>query len=332
MATIQLSIIGLGQIGTSLGLALQPHKASVKRVGNDRELLAMRAAEKAGAIDSSDINLPSLVRGADVVVLAVPPEEIRETLAVIRDDLKDGVVILDTSLVKTAAMKWAEEILKPEQYFIGWLPVINPEYFFETEYSAEGAHADLFKNSMIAITSGPGTPAKALKLASDLANLIDATPFYPDPLEVEGLTAGSHLLPLVTAAALSNAITGQPGWGDGRRLAGASFAMTTLTLNQLGGNKRPGEVLLTNRENTLRVIEDMSAALNDIRDALQENDADRLNKLLRNAIFQRDLWLKQRYTANYEDIPQAQNDEAQLSLSDTLKGLFLGRRFGKGKK
>ena len=45
----------------------------------------------------------------------------------------------------------------------------------------DAAHADLFKNSLMIITSPPGADADALKLAADLAVLVGSIPFFADP-------------------------------------------------------------------------------------------------------------------------------------------------------
>jgi prephenate dehydrogenase len=40
--TVQITIVGLGQVGTSIGLALAAHTNQVSRVGHDREPLTAR--------------------------------------------------------------------------------------------------------------------------------------------------------------------------------------------------------------------------------------------------------------------------------------------------
>ena len=71
--TVQITILGLGQIGTSIGLALNEHKDLVRRIGNDADNNIARQAEKMGsAIDQVIFNLPSAVRQADLVILAPP--------------------------------------------------------------------------------------------------------------------------------------------------------------------------------------------------------------------------------------------------------------------
>ena len=86
--TVQLTIIGLGQIGTSVGLALAEESERIFRLGHDRELGAARRAEKMGALDKVSINLHSAVEEADLVLLALPVDQIKETLEFIREDLK----------------------------------------------------------------------------------------------------------------------------------------------------------------------------------------------------------------------------------------------------
>ena len=68
MAT-QITIIGLGQIGASMGLALGAYKENIFRVGHDKHMEGARAAQKKGAVDKVIVNLPASVEGAQIVVL-----------------------------------------------------------------------------------------------------------------------------------------------------------------------------------------------------------------------------------------------------------------------
>ena len=88
---IQVTIIGLGQIGASMGMALSKHTDTLFRVGHDKEYNVEREAHKKGAVDKSEHNLPTAVRDARLVVLALPITEIRETLAFIAQDLQNGL-------------------------------------------------------------------------------------------------------------------------------------------------------------------------------------------------------------------------------------------------
>src|SRR5881394_3734996 len=71
MAIRQITIIGTGLIGGSLGLALRKHKFAGRIVGCDRES-ALEKAQMRGAIDSGSPNPGDAVHGSQLVVLATP--------------------------------------------------------------------------------------------------------------------------------------------------------------------------------------------------------------------------------------------------------------------
>ena len=91
--TVQITIVGLGQLGASVGLALGSRQDDIHRVGHDKNSEAAKAAQKKGAVDDVKNNLPAAVREADIVLLSLPIDEIRATLEVIAPDLREGAVV-----------------------------------------------------------------------------------------------------------------------------------------------------------------------------------------------------------------------------------------------
>ena len=67
----QITIIGTGLIGGSLGLALKKRKFTGRIVGCDRAPVLERAQEK-GTIDVGFTNPADSIRGSSLVVLATP--------------------------------------------------------------------------------------------------------------------------------------------------------------------------------------------------------------------------------------------------------------------
>src|ERR1043165_9746790 len=109
--SVQITIVGLGQIGSSIGLALKAHEVNVHRVGHDKDLQAAKESQKAGAVDDVKYNLPASIRDAKIVILALPLAGMRETLKVIAPDLQEGTLVLDTAPAKTTVAGWAKELL-----------------------------------------------------------------------------------------------------------------------------------------------------------------------------------------------------------------------------
>jgi len=54
---VQITIIGLGQTGASIGLALAAHKDLISVTGHDKDYSAETRAKKIGAVDTTNHNL-----------------------------------------------------------------------------------------------------------------------------------------------------------------------------------------------------------------------------------------------------------------------------------
>jgi prephenate dehydrogenase len=327
---VQVTIIGLGQVGTSIGLALGKIKDQVIRIGNDREPAFSRQAEKMGAIDKIVVNLPASVEKADLIILAVPVDEVRETIKVIAQDLKPGSLLVDLSPLKGPVLQWAKELLPPEdRYFAALALSLNPVYLTETGAGPSSAHADLFQNGLMLITTLPGIDDSALELTSTLAQILGSTPMFIDPSEADGLLAYSHTLPVLAAAALVNTTVDQPGWREARKLAGRDYALATEPVGLGEENKNLGQIALQNSENTVRILNLLVDELLQIRDAIADKDAETLQKHLENAQKGREQWLHERHAHDWE---KAKPNAPIPTSGEVIGRLFGGRLFSPSKR
>ncbi|MDR3575618.1 MAG: prephenate dehydrogenase [Anaerolineaceae bacterium] len=318
--TVQVSVIGLGQIGTSIGLALTKQKPQITRVGLDRQADTARKSEKMGAFDRIALNLRSAVENADIVVMAVPVDEIRETIESIAPYLREESVLIDTSPLKVAVADWAKEILPAKRYFLSITPSLNPLYLDDLDTGPDSARQDLFENSLMVVTHLADTHADAIQLACDLVTLLGAQPLFSDAYESDGLQAAQHQLPRLVSAAFLNAATSQPGWKEGRKLAGALFARVTSPVETFDEREQLGQAALLNRENVIRVIDNLQEALQQLRQAIADQDSQTLQDLLDQASTSRAEWLKQRTSADWE------TSLAKVSMPSALERL--GRLIG----
>ena len=79
----QITIVGTGLIGGSLGLALKKYGFSGRIIGCDRAAVLERARNK-GAINSGHTNPSDAVRGSDLIVLATPVGAVKVTSSMAR--------------------------------------------------------------------------------------------------------------------------------------------------------------------------------------------------------------------------------------------------------
>src|SRR3712207_4942154 len=126
---LNITVLGLGAVGGSLGLALgtlDPKALAVGRPvitgwGADRRVL--KEARGRAAVDKAEADLIAAVRDADVVFISVPYDEVRELLVTIAPALKEGTVVTDTVASKAQVLQWAGELLPETVEFVGGHPL-----------------------------------------------------------------------------------------------------------------------------------------------------------------------------------------------------------------
>jgi prephenate dehydrogenase len=327
---IQITIIGLGQIGASIGLALKDRKDLLLRVGHDKEIEISRQAEKLGAIDRADFNLPHSVEGADLVVLSLPLDQMRETLQIIAPELRENCVVIDTGPAKEAMAAWANELLPEGRHYVGLTPVLNADYLHDYDLGLKAARADLFQGGLMAIVTPATADSAAIKLAADLTRLLGAMPLFADPLEVDGVMAATHLLPQLMAAALLNATVDQPGWREGRKFAGRAYAEATAPAVLPWDGYSLAATALHNRDNTLRVLDCAIAALSAIRNDVDQQDEASLNERLERARNGRVTWWRGRKSSEW--VKDGAPGVDMPDMSGILGGMFGIRKKSKPKK
>jgi prephenate dehydrogenase len=294
--TTQITIIGLGQIGASVGLALGKFGKDFLRIGFDTESGPAGQAKKMGAVDKLAINLPSSVRKADVVLLALPIDQVRKTLELIAEDVKENAIILDTSPVRSVATEWAADLLPQNCHYVGFTPMINPLYLHEIEGQA---HPDLFDHGLMAITAPQGVGSIGLSVAAKLAELLGATPLFCDIREVDSHMAALHVVPQLLAGTLSMVTTDQPGWQDGRKFAGRAYALASSPIDQQDSPAGLAAAVVMDKVDTLRILDGIIAALKDIRAVIEKEDTETLEGMLVKAREGRQQWWADRGSAQW---------------------------------
>ena len=326
--SVQITIIGLGQVGTSIGLALAEQK-SIKRVGHDKNYETARAAHKAGAVDETKINLPASVIDANIVLLCLPLSEIRETLKFIADDLKDGTVILDTAPAKVKVAAWVNELIPQGRYYVGLAPAAGANYLHGIDLGVEAARVDLFNNGLFLVNAPSGTPGEAVKLATDLIELLGAQALFTDPVEADGLLASTHLLPQLAAAALLDATIDQPGWVEARKVAARPYATATAALAYHDEAQSLGEAAVGNRESVLRVLDAYMSSLQKLRDDIDQGNDDSVTEFLEDAVKARDRWLHERTRADWQN-PGTPTDST--TFGERMNHMIFGKLMDRNKK
>ncbi len=154
----KLAVIGVGLIGGSLAMALREEGWVREVVGCGRGEANLRKARELGVIDHSTHDPAEAVRGADMVLLAVPLGAMRATLDAIRDHLAPNAVVTDAGSVKGSVIRDAQAVFgRVPDFFVPGHPIAGTE-----RSGVEAAFATLYRNRRVILTPTDETRPEAL--------------------------------------------------------------------------------------------------------------------------------------------------------------------------
>jgi len=319
----QITIIGLGQIGASIGMALKDNK-NIKRVGFDKDAAVAKAAQSLEVVDEIK-GLPAAVKDAAIVVLCLPLSEIRETLRSIGPWLAENAIVMDTAPIKSGVTQWAREFIPTGRFYVGLVPGIRSDYIASLEFGLNAAEPDLFRKGIFAVDVPQGTPEEVVNFSMDFCRLLGGKPMLTDMLESDGLMTSVHVLPQLAAAALLNATIGQPGWQEARKLAGRPFAGVTSGMAYHDDAASLRDAVLANRTGTVHALDTLMAALKGLRDDIEQGNEEGVSERLIEAGKDREAWLDEREQAvwlkeggNQEDVPSFGQHIGQTIFGSTV--------------
>ncbi len=321
----QIAIIGLNQVGASIGLALGAYKENITRIAHDADGALMRKLEKEGVYDKSHARLTDAVRDADLVILSLPTDLLRDALGLMAGHIRPDSVVVCVSVVARVVYDWAREILPQKQPFIVLQPVLHPARLRDWDDNTASPHGDLFENTHMLVVTDADTQEKAFQMATDLCALLKAKPYFSEPLEADGIMARIEQLPKLTAVALLSMLVEKPGWDDARRMTNRAF-FRLASLNTLYDEQEFfGIANLMNKENITRALDELTSALSDIREMVNEGDEEGLQKMYQNARQGYETWLNQRMSGDWDETEK---------VPEVLERGIINRLFGgrSGKK
>jgi prephenate dehydrogenase len=219
---MRVSILGVGLMGGSLGLAWKKRRPELVLTGYDRPAV-LEKARRRGAVDHAAETLEQAVAGAAVVVLAAPLAENAVLLPALAPLLPPGAVVTDVGSVKAAVVAQARSVLPAANPFVGGHPMAGAE-----QGGIDHADALLFENATWVLCPPEATPeAVFIQRFASLIDLVEAT-----GARVLLMEAGRHdriaalvsHLPQLVAVTLMNLAAARHAEDDGfLRLAAGGF-------------------------------------------------------------------------------------------------------------
>lgn len=270
----RVSILGVGLLGGSLGLALRTLLSGVEITGYGHRRGPLEQALGRGAIDRIAGDLPEAAN-ADLLILCTPVGVVEELLAALAPHLPDRAIVTDVGSTKASIVRAAGRLLRRPGRFVGSHPMAGSE-----KRGVEHACPDLFRGATAIVTPTAAADPDAVERVESLWRTLEMSLVRLAPEAHDRLVARVSHLPHALASALVRLQT-----NDSARLAGRGFAdMTRIA----GGDPRLWrDILIDNAPAVLASLEDLRAALDPLADALRRGDASAVERWLADAASRR---------------------------------------------
>ncbi|QHI70636.1 prephenate dehydrogenase [Tichowtungia aerotolerans] len=277
-----LSIIGLGLMGSSLGLALKKRGVSVCIQGYARRRETCEEALELGAVDAAYTDPAEAVSGADLVVICVPIWTIAELAKAIVPALEPGAVVTDVGSTKTDLISVMEACFANSgACFIGSHPIAGSE-----KTGVMAGSPDLYEGRLAVVCPTDKTPAAAKDKVSNLWKCVGSEVVEMSAEQHDATLASTSHLPHMVAAALARSVGVEKadfcgtGFKDTSRVASGSADMWV-------------DIIDTNRAALEAELDHFHEELQGLIAILRKGDSNDIRQWLEDAAGQRDRILHQ---------------------------------------
>ena len=267
----QVTIVGLGLVGGSLGMAIRRRRLAASVVGFSRKPSTLRRAKARGAIDAGTTDLKQAVQHADVVVLATPLDAIVSYAQRAARFMHPGSVVTDVGSLKGPIVHRLERTMPFGVAFVGAHPLAGSE-----QRGIEAAEADLFDGSVCIVTATRWTDRRSRRLVESLWKPLVGRIEVMDPASHDVLLGAVSHFPHLLAYALVAAT-------DRKALALAPRSFRDMTRIAKSDPDLWDDIFVENWVGLLAAKVHFDRAWRTLQRALTRGRRGRLRQLLRSA-------------------------------------------------
>ena len=266
----KISIIGCGLIGSSILRATQEQKLATKISVYDKSNKVIEYLKKNFTADICS-NVEESVKDADLIIISAPLSSYKEILLSIKSNLKEGSILTDTGSTKKEVNKIVNNLGLKNISWIASHPIAGTEHSGPT-----AGFSSLFKNRWCILSADNQVAKDKIenleKFWSKLGSKVKVMSFE-DHDYVLSLT--SHLPHAVAYSIVRTAINNEDKFKNDviQYSAGGLRDFTRIAASDPLMWK---DIFIDNSENILKVLDNYSKNLDDIKSAIKKKDSEKL--------------------------------------------------------
>lgn len=269
---MNITIVGLGVIGGSIGLSLKGKIYGVKINGIDLDTETITKALELGIVEEgcieSDEKSFEIIKNSDMIILSIYPDAVKKFIDKYKNCFKEDLIIVDTSGVKS---KIAEDLDIPESVD---LVLVHPMAGREKK-GIEYASRKVFIDANFIVVNRAGNKTENIEQIKYLAKRMGFGKIVETSISKhDEIIAFTSQLPHIIAVGLINSDKLSV---DTRDFVGDSYKEITRIANI--NEDLWTELFLRNKENLLSKINDFEMQIDKLKLAIENENSQELKKM-----------------------------------------------------
>ena len=270
----KICIIGCGLIGSSLARAIKKYNLSEKIVSSNRSDIINKKVLELKMVNDSSSDTQKMAKDSDLIIIATPLSSYENVILKIKNSLKSGTILTDVGSVKERVISLIEKDIPKDVSWIPSHPIAGTE-----ESGPESGFSELFKNRWCILTPSKKAKEKDIDKLKSFWKKIGSKVDIMDAKQHDYiLSITSHIPHLVAYNIVNTSINIQEekqsaiikysagGLRDFTRIAASNPIMWR-------------DIFIQNKTNTSKEIEKFIANLEDLKNAIENEDGKKLEEI-----------------------------------------------------
>ncbi len=286
MSRCQVTLVGVGLLGGSIGLALRRRGLATEVAGYVRNPRKLEEVERSGAVDRATSDLAEAFGEAGMVVLCTPPGAMPGVVREILPHCRRGTLLTDVGSVKRSVVEEVAPLAQEAgMRFVGSHPMAGGEL-----PGVAHASASLLEGTVCVTTPSKEAPAEDRERIREFWEGLGCRVLEMDAGRHDRVVAAASHLPHVAASLLAFQVLDPEGDSLQGRLAATGFRDTTRIAAGRTGLWR--DILLLNRDNIVAAVDEYMGRLSEFRQFLERGDGGQVAGILESARLRRQDWAR----------------------------------------
>ena len=270
----KICIIGCGLIGSSLARAIKKYNLSEKIVSSNRSDIVNKKVLELKMVNDSSSDTQKMAKDSDLIIIATPLSSYENVILKIKNSLKSGTILTDVGSVKERVISLVEKAIPKDVSWIPSHPIAGTE-----ESGPEAGFSELFKNRWCILTPSKKAKEKDINILKSFWKKIGSKVDIMDAKQHDYiLSITSHIPHLVAYNIVSTSINIQEkkqsaiikysagGLRDFTRIAASNPIMWR-------------DIFIQNKKNTSKEIKKFIVNLEDLKNAIENEDGKKLEEI-----------------------------------------------------